>query len=66
VVVAAGGAAGDMRAHAQDGMVGVCSREPEVDVAVELSEALFAGELRLGRAEQCGSADIAPSHAATT
>ena len=45
VVLAAGGAAGQVRPHARHGAVGVAAGEREVDVAVELLEALLAGQL---------------------
>ena len=52
MLLAAGGAAVEMRAEAWKGRVGVPARELEPDVAVELVEALVAADLRLGRAEQ--------------
>ena len=51
VILAAGRAALEMRAHARHGGVGVHTGELGLHVAVELREALVAGELRPGRAE---------------
>src|SRR5215216_5621726 len=52
VVFVAGGAAFEVRAHAGDLLVGGCGGELELDVVVELIEALLAGELRAGGAEE--------------
>ncbi len=52
MVLAAGRAAGEVLAHPRHGGVGVAAGELELDVAVELLEALLAGELVLCRAEQ--------------
>jgi hypothetical protein len=47
VVLVAGGAALDMGAHARDPVVGPCASELELDVLVEVLEALIAEQLRL-------------------
>src|SRR5262245_33022993 len=52
VLLAAGRAAGEMSAQPRDRRVGVCAGELQLDVAVELLEALVAADLRLGRPEQ--------------
>src|SRR3712207_2079503 len=52
VLLAAGRAADQMGPQAGDRGVGVGARELELDVAVELLEALVAADLGLGRAEQ--------------
>jgi hypothetical protein len=49
VVLVAGRASFEVRLHAWDRAVGVGPREPELDVAVELLEALLAAQLRSGR-----------------
>ena len=45
MVLIAGRAAFEMRAHTRDLLVGGCAGELELDVAVELVEALLAGQL---------------------
>ena len=52
VVFRAGGAALEVGAHARDRRVGVGAGELELDVAVELLEALLAAELRAAGAGQ--------------
>ena len=52
MLLGAGRAAVEMRAHPGDGGVRILARELELDVAVEVREALVAAELRVGRAEQ--------------
>src|SRR5436190_14254377 len=52
VLLAAGRAAFEVRAHAGDEAVDVGAGELELDVEVELLEALIAPELRSRRAEQ--------------
>ncbi len=49
MVLVAGRASLEVRLHAWDRAVGVGPREPELDVAVELLEALLAAQLRSGR-----------------
>jgi hypothetical protein len=48
VVLVAGRAAIEVRAHARNLAIGVRFGQFELDVAVELLEALFAGQLRAG------------------
>src|SRR6476620_3295742 len=50
-VLGAGRAAVEMRAHAGDPGVAGLAGEAQLDVAVELLEALLAGQLRSARAE---------------
>ena len=52
MLLAAGGAAGEVRAQARNRPVGVETRELELDVAVELVEAGVAANLGAGRTEQ--------------
>ena len=65
VLLAAGGAAGEVGAQPGNGRVGVGARELELDVPVELVEALVAADLGRGRAEQAAESllqlGIAPS-----
>jgi hypothetical protein len=51
VVLAAGRAAFEVGAHAGDLLLGFSTREFQFDVAVELLEALLAGQLRPHRTE---------------
>jgi hypothetical protein len=69
VLLVAGLAALEMRAHARDQLVRARGALPELDldIAVELVEALLAGELGLGGAEEA-SQDVVwsagvPAHA---
>ena len=59
MLLAARGAAGEVRAQAGNGRVGVCAGELELDVAVELVEARVAADLRLGGAEQTAECLVA-------
>src|SRR3954452_11688808 len=52
VVLAAGGAPVQVRAHAGNGQLGVAPGQLELDVAVEVLEALLAAELVAGGPEQ--------------
>src|SRR5438132_8839757 len=52
VLFATGGAAGKVGAQAGDHRVGVLARELELDVAVELVEALVAADLRTCRPQE--------------
>jgi hypothetical protein len=52
VVLATGGAAREVGSHARYSSVGVAARELKLDVAIEVFEALVAGQLRATRAEQ--------------
>lgn len=52
VILLARGAADQVSLHPGDGRVGVVAGEFEVDVAVELLEALLAADLRPSRSEQ--------------
>ena len=52
VVLVAGGAPGQVRAHPRHAGIGVSSAQLELDVAVELFEALLAGQLGRIRPEQ--------------
>src|SRR5215212_2879152 len=52
VLLGAGRAARQMRAHAWDGGIGVAAGKLDLDVAVELVEAGLASELGVGGAEQ--------------
>src|SRR5436190_5682499 len=52
VLLAAGRAAVEVRTQPGQGRVRVGARELEVDVTVELGEALVAADLRPGRAEE--------------
>ena len=52
MLLAAGGAACEVRAQAGERRVGVLTGELELDVAIELVEALVAADLRLRRPEQ--------------
>ncbi len=52
MLLRAGGAAGEVRAHAGHGRLGVGAIELELDVPVELLEALVAVDGTAGRAEQ--------------
>ena len=54
VVLAAGRAALEVRAHARHDGVRVAARALELNLAVELLEALLAGQLRAGGSEQPG------------
>src|SRR5919197_387957 len=64
VILAAGGAALEVGAHAGHRGVGVCAGELELDEAVELVEARLAGQLRLHWAEQ--AADVIAVHGASS
>ena len=59
VLLAARGAAGEMRAQPGNGGVGVFAGELELDVAVELVEADIATDLRLGGAEHAAECTVA-------
>src|SRR4051794_41577924 len=52
VLLAAGGAARQVRCHPWDPLVGGCADQLELDVDVERLEALVAAELGRGRAQQ--------------
>ena len=54
MVLATGGASFEVRPHAGHGGSCVGVGDFELDVAVELREALLASELRLGRSEKPG------------
>jgi hypothetical protein len=52
VLLAAGGAAVQVGAQTRKSGVGIVSGNLEIDIAIELFEALVAADLGLGRAEQ--------------
>src|SRR5204863_3007076 len=77
VVLMARWAALEVRPHARDRRVRVSSGEPELDVSVEVLEALLAGQLRARRAQQsreqvgvwrdvAAAHGVAPSRTAST
>ncbi len=52
MLLATGGTAGEMGTKSGDGRVGVPAGQLELDITIELVEALVAADLRFGRAEQ--------------
>src|SRR3954468_19693507 len=58
-ILGAGGAAVEVCAHAGDPRVGRLAGEAQLDVAVELLEALLAGQLRVRGAEDPSQDDVA-------
>src|SRR3954447_9813083 len=68
-VLGAGGAALEVGVHAGDPRIGGLAGEGQLDVAVELLEALLAGQLRLTGAEdpsQDGGAFLVALHASSS
>src|SRR6266540_2489273 len=62
VLLAAGRAAVEVRAHPRDPSLRVAALELELDVFVEPLEALLAADVRTGRAEQLLQALVALGH----